>query len=231
MKNPSWFLSKYNTSKPNEWGVYSKIHLDMGCGANPRNPFGAEKLIGADILDPSNLNLGTEFKDLKVDLDGVIPLDSESVDSISGYDFLEHLPRGSTIENNLFIKFMNESSRILRSGGVLVLVTPAYPSSAAFQDPTHVNFISDNTVNYFIGKNPLASYLGYGFDGSFNLLTQEWVGPLSFVWARTPLEISESSRKRMVLQFLLGFSSVKSARSVVSSIRKPTHLLWVLQKT
>ena len=190
MKKPTWFLSKYNTSKPNEWGVNSKIHLDMGCGANPRNPFGAEKLIGADILDPRSLNLGTDFKYLKVDSDG-----------------------------------------ILRKGGVLVLVTPAYPSSAAFQDPTHVNFISDNTVNYFIGKNPLASYLGYGFDGSFNLLTQEWVGPLSFVWARTPLEISESNRKRVVLQFLRGFSSVKSARRVVSSIRKPTHLLWVLQKT
>lgn len=100
---------------------------------------------------------------------------------------------------------MNESSRILRKGGVLLLVTPAYPSSAAFQDPTHVNFITDNTVNYFIGKNPDASNLGYGFDGSFNLLTQNWVGPLSFVWARTPLEISDSSKKRMILQLLRGF--------------------------
>lgn len=230
MKKPTWFLSKYNTTKPNEWGVISKIHLDMGCGAYPRNPFGAEKLIGADILDSRNLSLGNDFRYLKVNSDGNIPLDTESVDSISGYDFLEHLPRGSTIENNLFIKFMNESSRILRKGGVLILVTPAYPSSAAFQDPTHVNFISENTVNYFIGKNPLASNLGYGFDGSFNLLTQEWVGPLSFVWARSPLEILESSRKRKVLQFLRDFSSVKSARRVVSSIRKPTHLLWVLQK-
>jgi SAM-dependent methyltransferase len=231
MKKPNWFLSKYNTVKPNEWGVVSKVHLDMGCGANPRNPFGAEKLLGADILDPKQLNFASDFRYLKVESNGVIPLDSESVDSISGYDFLEHLPRGSTLESNLFIKFMNESSRILRKGGVLVLVTPAYPSSAAFQDPTHVNFISDNTINYFIGKNPLASYLGYGFDGSFDLLTQEWVGPLSFVWAKNPLEISENSRKRMVFQFLRGFSSLKSARRVVSSIRKPTHLLWVLRKS
>jgi hypothetical protein len=231
MKKPNWFLSKYNTVKPNEWGVVSKVHLDMGCGASPRNPFGAESLIGVDILDPSNLEFENEFTYLKVNLDGIIPLDSESVDSISGYDFLEHLPRGSTLESNLFIKFMNESSRILRKGGVLVLVTPAYPSPAAFQDPTHVNFISENTVNYFIGVNPGASNLGYGFDGSFELLSQEWVGPLSFVWAQSPLDIADNGRKRMVFQFLRGFSSLRKARSRISSLRKPTHLLWVLQKT
>lgn len=230
MKKPNWFLSKYNTVKPNEWGVVSKVHLDMGCGANPRNPFGAEKLLGADILEPSQLKLGSDFRFLKVESNGVIPLDSESVDSISGYDFLEHLPRGSTLESNLFIKFMNESSRILRKGGVLVLVTPAYPSPAAFQDPTHVNFISENTVNYFIGVNPGASNLGYGFDGSFELVSQEWVGPLSLVWAKSPLDIADTGRKRMVFQFLRGFSSLKSARMIVASLRKPTHLLWVLRK-
>jgi hypothetical protein len=126
---------------------------------------------------------------------------------------------------------MNESYRILREGGVLVLVTPAYPSSAAFHDPTHVNFISDNTVHYFVGKSPLASNLGYGFNGSFKLLTQEWVGPISFVWARTPLEILKINRWLMALRFLRGFSSLRKARSRISSLRKPTHLLWVLQKT
>lgn len=231
MKKITYFLSHYNTAKPCDWGVDSKVHLDMGCGASPRNPFGAETLIGVDILDPINLKFENEFTYLKVNLDGIIPLESESVDSISGYDFLEHLPRGSTIETNLFIKFMNESYRILREGGVLVLVTPAYPSSAAFQDPTHVNFISDNTVHYFVGKSPFASNLGYGFDGSFKLLAQEWVGPLSFVWARTPLEISKLNRWLVALRFLRGFSSLRKARSRISSLRKPTHLLWVLQKT
>ena len=87
MKKPNWYLSKYNTVTPNEWGVVSKVQLDMGCGANPKNPFGAEKLLGADILEPRKLNLGSDFRYLKVELNGVIPLDSESVDSISGYDF------------------------------------------------------------------------------------------------------------------------------------------------
>jgi hypothetical protein len=59
----------------------------MGCGAGPRNPFGAESLVGVDILDPINLEFENEFTYLKVNLDGIIPLDSGSVDSISGYDF------------------------------------------------------------------------------------------------------------------------------------------------
>lgn len=230
VKKLSWFLSKYNVSKPTDWGFESHVHLDMGCGDTPRNPLGAEKLIGADIFDLKQLNLEGDIEYLRICSDGVIQLDSESVDSISGFDFLEHLPRGSTLEANLFIRFMNESSRILKKGGVLILVTPAYPSGAAFADPTHVNFISENTIHYFVGKNPLASSLGYGFDGRFNLVAQVWVGPLSFLWARTPEEISNVGIKSMVFKFLRGFSSVKSARSRVSSLRKPTHLLWILQK-
>ena len=230
MKKLNWFLSKFNTLETIDWGIYSNTHLDMGCGNSPRNPFFAKNLIGADILDPDILNVAGEFTYLRIDLSGHIPLETKSIDSISGYDFLEHLPRGASVESNLFIRFMNEASRILKDGGVLMLVTPAFPSSAAFQDPTHVNFISEETINYFIGHNPDAKNLGYGFEGSFKLLSQEWVGPLSKVWSKTfDLQVSQG-KKSARFQFFKNFSSIRATRRTISAIRKPTHLLWLLQK-
>lgn len=68
---------------------------------------------------------------------------------------------------------MNEISRILRPGGLLYALTPCYPSREAFQDPTHVNFITEKTHVYFTGSKPLGRM--YGFTGNFRLKRCEWV--------------------------------------------------------
>jgi hypothetical protein len=127
---------------------------------------------------------------------------------------------------------MNEASRVLSRGGILLLVTPAYPSSAAFQDPTHVNFISEQTVQYFVGKNPGATNLGYGFIGHFELVLQEWVGPFSKVWNPRPSQKDlEKNNLLEVLKHLVWvYKKVGRIRSLISSLRKPTHLIWVLRK-
>jgi len=232
MRSPFWFLTSTNIEPVISWGFQSLIHLDMGCGSKARNPFNAKKLIGGDILPYSKIGERPDFEYIKLSLTGDIPLANESVDSVSGFDFLEHLPRGSLIEKNLFIKFMNEASRILKSGGVLLLVTPAYPSSAAFQDPTHVNFISEQTVMYFVGENPGATNLGYGFTGQFELILQEWVGPFSKVWNPRPSQRDlEKNNLLQVLQHLVWvFKKAGRIRVLMASLRKPTHLLWVLRK-
>jgi SAM-dependent methyltransferase len=232
MRSPFWFLTSANIKPVISWGFQSSIHLDMGCGSNARNPFNAKKLIGGDILPHSKIGELLDFEYIKLDLSGDIPLANDSIESISGFDFLEHLPRGSLIETNLFIKFMNEASRILRRGGILLLVTPAYPSPAAFQDPTHVNFISEQTVHYFVGNNPGATNLGYGFTGRFELISQEWVGPFSKVWIPRPSEgIKQSSDFLSILKQLNWIrKKLGRIRSLISSLRKPTHLLWVLRK-
>jgi SAM-dependent methyltransferase len=204
----------------------------MGCGSNPRNPFGAKELIGIDILAESFIKAHQDFKYIQVLPGRAFPLENESIDSISGFDFIEHLPRGSTIDSNLFISFMNESFRVLKKGGVLLLVTPAFPSPAAFQDPTHVNFISVNTVDYFIGSNPDASKLGYGFTGKFQLVTQQWVGPFTRIWGKAPkVNAMGSPTHPTFLNILVQiFIRLTSLRSCILAIRRPTHLLWVLQK-
>lgn len=218
-------LSKWNTNFPIQWGFVSRVHIDMGCGYHPRNPFGAERLIGIDIISDDNLKNQEQFQYLEVLPGSKIPMGDRTVDSISGYDFLEHLGRGNGSINNQFISFMNEAYRVLRPDGILFLVTPAWPSPAAFQDPTHVNFITEETVKYFLGPAAPASEMGYGFEGSFKLVAQFWMGPLSKIFS----ESLENSRSH-ILSFILQQLSLKSIRRNISCLRKPTHLVWILKK-
>jgi SAM-dependent methyltransferase len=230
MKNPIWFFSKLNLRSPIAWGIISESHLDVGCGNYPRNPFGAKNLMGADILEGEFLSTDTDFEYIKVGTDGRLPLESNSIDSVSGFDFIEHLPRGSNVESNLFIQFMNEAYRVLKSEGVLLLVTPAFPSPAAFQDPTHVNFITEETIAYFTGVNPSATQLGYGFRGKFELIKQEWVGPLSQIWEATPSATGKHNGKELIRIFMSHFQNIRSIRRFLSGVRNPTHLIWLMRK-
>ena len=64
-----------------------------------------------------------------------------------------------------FIDLMNEVYRVLKKDGLFVASTPAFPSPKAFQDPTHVNYITRKTHEYFLGPAPYAAR--YGFIGEF----------------------------------------------------------------
>lgn len=147
-------------------------HLDLGCGTNPQNPYGKEKLFGVDIRDDAQEILakrGITIKKANLIFDP-IPFDDNYFSSVSAIDFLEHIPRqmckGSSNEVVYpFINLMNEIWRVLTPGGRLLAITPAFPSPAAFTDPTHVNFITKNTHEYFCGEQPAGSI--YGFRGRF----------------------------------------------------------------
>lgn len=147
-------------------------HLDLGCGTNPQNPYHREKLFGLDIRDDVQELLakhGISFRKANLIFER-IPFDDNYFSSISAIDFLEHIPRqickgGSNEVVYPFINLMNEIWRVLTPGGKLLAVTPAFPSPLAFADPTHVNFITKNTHEYFCGERPAGSI--YGFHGKF----------------------------------------------------------------
>jgi len=70
---------------------------------------------------------------------------------------------------------MNEIHRVLAKGGVFLSSTPAFPHPEAFQDPTHVNIITDKTFPiYFNDHYPVAHM--YGFIGGFKIRSQLWDG-------------------------------------------------------
>jgi SAM-dependent methyltransferase len=156
-----------------------RTHLDLGCGLSPKNPFGCESLYGIDIRasngNASNAIIVTANLGLEP-----IPFPDNYFDSVSAYDFFEHIPRvaldfATKSSRFPFIELMNEIWRVLKPNGILYSVTPAFPSEKAFRDPTHVNIITKKTYRYFTSPDLLARM--YGFNGNFNLLRQAWVHP------------------------------------------------------
>ena len=107
--------------------------LDLGCGPNPKNPFLADEVFGIDINTFNNPNI--KIADLAID---PIPFEGNTFDYISGFDFLEHIPRILYIgreRKQPFIDVMSEIWRVLKPGGETFFATPAYPTPEAFQDP------------------------------------------------------------------------------------------------
>lgn len=160
-------------------------HLDLGCGARPRNPFKHELVFGLDVVPQPLSPFPVTVANLALD---PIPFNSNEFDSISAFDFIEHVPRQihclSTKSYRLpFIELMNEVHRVLKPNGKFYALTPAFPNAQAFQDPTHVNIITDSTHRYFCGDSPIAKM--YGFNGQFEALRCEWVLPKDALESRS----------------------------------------------
>ena len=64
-----------------------------------------------------------------------IPLETSSLDVITAFDVIEHIPRAIYKDGkicNPFIEAMNEIWRTLKPGGIFYAHTPAYPAPEAF---------------------------------------------------------------------------------------------------
>ena len=147
--------------------------IDLGSGTNPKNDFGAEEVWSLDIVDSKNT------RHVVCDAThGPLPLDNDYFDIVTAYDFLEHVPRVNLANNETtfpFVTLMNEIHRILKPGGHFYSYTPVFPKKSAFQDPTHVNIMTKDTLQmYFCGPNPVAEI--YGFSGGFDMLRSGWKG-------------------------------------------------------
>ncbi len=152
--------------------------LDLGCGRTPKNSFGADEVFGVDYGVRSDLPPNIRLADLVVE---PIPFEDDSFEFVTAHDFIEHVPRVlyNPTRRNPFIDLMNEVYRVLRLGGAFLSVTPAYPNSAAFIDPTHVNIIAEGTFPlYFADGAPDSPWARiYGFKGAFRRVSEEWRGP------------------------------------------------------
>lgn len=150
--------------------------LDLGCGATPRNPFTASNLYGVDIIE----DLGSNIMRANLAVQP-IPCDRDQFDYCTAFDFLEHVPRVLPTADGSgtrfpFVEVMNEIWRILKPGGLFLHQTPAFPCKQAFQDPTHVNLITEDTIPYyFCEPNLYANKIGYGFHGKFECVGQAWL--------------------------------------------------------
>lgn len=146
--------------------------LDLGCGPDPNNPYQADEVYGVDIREGIGPNIAAA--DLAI---APIPFEDGMFDYVTAFQFIEHVPRVIYVpeRRNPFVLLMNEIHRVLKVGGVFLSVTPAYPHNAAFQDPTHVNIITEDTFPcYFDDQRRWAKI--YGYTGYLRILKQEWMG-------------------------------------------------------
>jgi len=150
--------------------ISTQSSLDLGCGTRIANPFNLKFLCGIDIRTNENPNI--RVADLNVE---PIPFPENYFDSVTAYDFIEHVPRLVYCPQRRFpfIELMNEIFRVLQPGGYFVSNTPAYPDPKAFQDPTHVNIITERTFEYYFCHEFLWARM-YGFNGVFQLISQSW---------------------------------------------------------
>ncbi len=146
--------------------------LDLGCGRLPQNPFRADSLYGIDVYSDSTKNIVSA--DLALDR---IPFEADFFEYVTAFDFIEHIPRViyNPTRRNPFVELMNEIYRVLKPGGIFLSLTPAYPHPEAFQDPTHVNIITEKTFSRYFDDTYCWARM-YGFTGAFQMLSQEWYG-------------------------------------------------------
>jgi SAM-dependent methyltransferase len=187
-------------------------HLDLGCGSTPRNPHGRDLFYVVDIEPAKGLDVSV-LKKANLAREK-IPFADSFFESVSAYDFLEHIPRTMPTADSQglifpFVELMNEIWRVLRPDGMFHAQTPAYPRPEAFQDPTHCNIITDRTHRYFIEPGGGASV--YGFTGCFRVKRVKWIRP-KYDFEPTRLTARQALRK------------------IVDILKdRNCHLLWELQ--
>jgi SAM-dependent methyltransferase len=149
-------------------------HLDLGCGTRPRNPYAQGELFGIDIAGD-----GATVRRANLAV-APIPFEAHFFDSVSAYDFLEHVPRVLPTADGRdtrfpFIELMNEVWRVLKAGGRFYASTPVYPAPQVFVDPTHVNVLTADSHHYF--TRPALGARMYGFVGDFTLVRTQFCAP------------------------------------------------------
>lgn len=188
----------------------STYHLDIGCGDKARNPYGRDKLYGLDIIENGSGICVDDYSMANLTLEK-IPFEDNFFDSVSAYDFLEHMPRaiilpGQNIMRFPFVELMNEIWRVLKNNGLFYASTPCYPYQETFVDPTHVNYITEKSHIYF--TRPFCMAKIYGFFGCFDVIRVERIYPR---YELEPYNLTFNQKRRKLTDMLK---------------KRNTHILW-----
>src|SRR5262249_28030619 len=105
------------------------VRLDLGAGRVKRDGY-----LSVD-------KIRTEGVDVVCKLEWKLPFLDDTVDEVFSRHLFEHI-------QNL-IPLFEEVYRVCRSGARVIINVPYYTSVKAYKDPTHVNFFTERTFEYF----------------------------------------------------------------------------------
>lgn len=127
-----------------------KKKLNLGCGTDIR-----EGWINLDNFD-------ADFIDVKHDLEQFpYPFEDNYFEEIIAINVLEHIGNP--------IKVIEELHRITNKGGKVIIRVPYYNSKDMGTDPTHKNFFSENSFDYFDPRKKHCNERPYYSSARFNI--------------------------------------------------------------
>lgn len=118
------------------------VRIDLGCGEN-KNP----GFLGVDARALPGVDIVHDLEEFPW------PLPDACASLVLASHLVEHINPAKYG----FIKFMDEVWRILEPGGKFIISAPYAGSPGYWQDPTHVNPVTERTFAYF---DPLSQFAG-----------------------------------------------------------------------
>lgn len=129
------------------------MKIDLGAGRVKRAGY-----LSVDRLRTPGVNL-------VCDAERRLPFLDSTVDEIFSRHLFEHV-------RNL-IQLFEEVHRVCKPGARVIINVPYYTSIKAYKDPTHVNWFTEKTFEYFEGKN--WDNFEFPFRGAFHVKKVEYL--------------------------------------------------------
>lgn len=172
--------------------------LHIGCGNSK-----LKGAVGIDVLSLSAV-------DVVHNLDLMPwPFANESFDVIYAHSVVEHISD--------LVAFFDESWRILKPGGRIVMAVPYFRCVDSFTDPTHKHFFTTRSLDYFLDiPNPLS---GYSYSKNKFSRIGFWYG-----WP----DVSSNALVRLFKNFITSHSTFYD--QYLSLLFPVKILVWELQK-
>jgi SAM-dependent methyltransferase len=136
-----------------------KIKINLGGGRTKMDGF-----VNIDVLDFPEV-------DIVHDLNKGIPLEDNSVSEVYSSHTLEHLDD--------IVSIVKEMYRVCEDGAKITIKVPYFKSIGAFKDPTHKQFFTDKTFDYFDKAN-----IENGSLPDYQLAINLKVEKIYFMWHR-----------------------------------------------